>query len=464
MKVNGMREKIEAFLFGAFILFVVVESFLQVTAFFHFSPTSQIIKKPHDTKSGNSNIRILCLGNSHTTGSTLGRDRAYPAFLQKKLNREHSNKSFFVVNRGVSNLNTAELLQRIDELIGNTRPDLVILRIGEANLWNHYNYNSFLRRSEGSNIIEKEFHSFYDLMYNFRTFRFLSVMYSRYIFSKNFEKDVTNKNTTDATIKYPKGFKESKKWYDGLISEWRESNASIKKKIDFKKFQENLRVFKTFLRENPQNPKGYRYLGRLYYILGDESKAAEFYMRGIEAAPKYRQSEENKNYAMIRWLKYQTDNRTLIERIDKFQSNLSKEKPASSTQFVILNRSQILSWVNSDLEKILEELKEKDVEVVIHNYHPRPPGKASEYLRKYMRQLNQILKEKAEENNYTFVNNYKAFKERLEKGTDPRKLYLEIGGNLDSHPSTFGQNLTSREIFKTLERLEILNKPTKRKG
>ena len=81
-------------------------------------------------------IRILAVGDSHTYGAPLPREDAYPAQLERRLAQELPDRRIQVLNRGVPGVNSAFVVNRLEELIVRHQPDLVIVWVGTNDSWN----------------------------------------------------------------------------------------------------------------------------------------------------------------------------------------------------------------------------------------------------------------------------------------------------------------------------------------
>lgn len=79
---------------------------------------------------------VLCVGDSHTYGTVIPREQAYPAQLQAYLNRVDPDGRYRVVNRGIPGLNSAQLASLLPIWLREQRPDLVVVWIGANNWWN----------------------------------------------------------------------------------------------------------------------------------------------------------------------------------------------------------------------------------------------------------------------------------------------------------------------------------------
>jgi len=80
---------------------------------------------------------ILCLGDSSTRGlGATDRSRySYPGRLQELLEAAAPHR-FAVVNRGVSGINSSQVLNRLDGMLSQLQPDLLIVMIGMNDPWN----------------------------------------------------------------------------------------------------------------------------------------------------------------------------------------------------------------------------------------------------------------------------------------------------------------------------------------
>lgn len=77
---------------------------------------------------------VLCLGDSYTYGGDTPRAYTYPAQLQQVLDKR-SPGSFRVVNGGICEETSLEMLDRLDGLLDKNTPDIAVLFIGSANLF-----------------------------------------------------------------------------------------------------------------------------------------------------------------------------------------------------------------------------------------------------------------------------------------------------------------------------------------
>jgi len=85
--------------------------------------------------------RILCIGDSFTFGGMTGRHETYPVYLQQLLDTYRSNPRAQVFNQGVCEYNSWQLLQFLPEWLAVYEPQVVVVLVGSANLFNPWGYD-----------------------------------------------------------------------------------------------------------------------------------------------------------------------------------------------------------------------------------------------------------------------------------------------------------------------------------
>ena len=79
-------------------------------------------------------IRIACLGDSFTYGFGAPGGQSYPDFLRKHL--EQRIKGVDIINCGIPGLNTAGLSMKVEKLVNDLKPDILVVMIGANDSWN----------------------------------------------------------------------------------------------------------------------------------------------------------------------------------------------------------------------------------------------------------------------------------------------------------------------------------------
>ena len=77
---------------------------------------------------------IVCAGDSHTYGVMVNKEDAYPAQLERLLNREGGN--YQVLNLGAPGQNSTQILQAMPEILKSYQPIALVLLVGVNNGWN----------------------------------------------------------------------------------------------------------------------------------------------------------------------------------------------------------------------------------------------------------------------------------------------------------------------------------------
>ncbi len=91
-------------------------------------------KNRRQTRQGGGRV-ILCVGDSLTYGLGALPENSYPRQLERLL-RAETGRPYTVFNAGVCGDNTRLLLDRLPARLVETRPDVVLVLVGSANLWN----------------------------------------------------------------------------------------------------------------------------------------------------------------------------------------------------------------------------------------------------------------------------------------------------------------------------------------
>ncbi len=107
-------------------------------------------------------VKILSVGDSHTYGSFVPPQFAYPAQLESQLERLEPGK-YSVINRGVPGMNTRQVRNRLPVWLSRYRPDVVIVWAGINNSWN----TSEMERDSGSLLALIQGLATYSRLYRF---------------------------------------------------------------------------------------------------------------------------------------------------------------------------------------------------------------------------------------------------------------------------------------------------------
>ena len=116
---------------GFFAAFVLLELGLRVAS----SALRQMGSRSEEAplQEGRS---ILCVGDSHTYGTSVPREGSYPAQLQAYLNRVDPEGRYTVINRGAPGMNSAQAAHLLPWLLHRYDPDIAVVWAGINDAWN----------------------------------------------------------------------------------------------------------------------------------------------------------------------------------------------------------------------------------------------------------------------------------------------------------------------------------------
>lgn len=95
---------------------------------------------------------ILCIGNSHTEGIGAEPGLGYPEQLGTILQQRHPGIPIRVINRGISNATSSNVLESLSHWIKEVNADVVTLRMGEPNLWNYSGLLEYEKRKSQQSV------------------------------------------------------------------------------------------------------------------------------------------------------------------------------------------------------------------------------------------------------------------------------------------------------------------------
>lgn len=110
---------------------LVAEAGLQIAAFFVRRATRAELPIAWVT----GNVRVLCLGDSHTYGLWVDRSQAYPQQLESLWNQRTLSPKLEVLNVGVPGTNSSRLVRELPQLLETLDPDTLIIMVGGNDFW-----------------------------------------------------------------------------------------------------------------------------------------------------------------------------------------------------------------------------------------------------------------------------------------------------------------------------------------
>lgn len=84
---------------------------------------------------------ILCLGDSYTYAGNVPYNETYPSYLQRILTDKYPSKKYSVINGGICEYNSKQVLARLPGFIKKYEPDVVILLVGSSDKFNLAGYS-----------------------------------------------------------------------------------------------------------------------------------------------------------------------------------------------------------------------------------------------------------------------------------------------------------------------------------
>ena len=122
-----MRRLLIGLLVATVVTTLTLEAMLQAASL--FAPDRS------GTESAGDQIRILCLGDSHTFGVMVEEGESYPAQVQQQLHMTSPGR-FSVINLGIPGMNSSQIRKRLAKNVQRYDPQLVIVWVGVNDQWN----------------------------------------------------------------------------------------------------------------------------------------------------------------------------------------------------------------------------------------------------------------------------------------------------------------------------------------
>lgn len=422
-----MKKRIVATFIGIFIAIISIDISLGVLGYFYKGSY-----RANSTKLSSDTYKILCLGNSYTFGGGAPPGQSYPDHLQRIFDAKINNHRVKVINKGINNFNSANLLHKLEELIKEHRADFIILRSGSENSNNFHNYSHYLKREKRG---VKWFYYVNDFLYNLRSYRLITLLLDRLDKSKT-----QSYSEQDKKYAYSVGLFYDK--YESLLT-----NEKLSK-LSRDRAQEEIKFIKSYIEEK-QDPIAYYWLGRWYKeYFYDYTSAAKAFIKGIELAPYY---WNNLNYTALVQLYQMTQD----PMIDQAISRLKEKYPNQDYRFSDLKDQEISSWVQSDVLEMIRIIRKKNIPFILQNYPTTPPPRCEK------RPVNQYLRQVAQTSKASFLDVENAFIKTFEKTGQKDKYFAKVFGGYEGHPNSRGYKLNADLLFPLILKKVSLKQLTK---
>jgi len=243
MRKKSTKQKVVLIIFGLLLSVVLLELGLRIGGIVFLSLQEHRNRISIRQK---GTYRIICLGES-TTG--IGGKDSYPLQLEEILNQRDIGIRFSVINKGVSGINTAGIVSRLEDNLDRYTPDMVITMMGIND-----GFNSLVYGDIDTGRITT-------FLKSFRTYRLIRLL----------QLHIINKAMEIGIYK---------------LREKKENNTTMTN--DFTRsfnFQEQEEALKKIIEENPENDWTYTELAWRYFINGDNDEAEKIFKKVIEENP-----------------------------------------------------------------------------------------------------------------------------------------------------------------------------------
>ncbi len=428
---------------------------------------------------------ILCVGDSYTYGGLGGFDQTYPYQLQMMLNSGRTAEKVQVINGGVCEYNSRQVLKRLPALIQNFKPDALILLAGSTNKFNFALYDMRGRKILG-------------IIRTFRVYKMLKIIYlnlrKRFFMWRQEESAKTSLSGDKSKV--------GRDGYPSVPPNWMRMAGYFKEmsmidspskvgshyeKVWFYyntgKIQEALDLCREMLKADPDLIEIRCTMAFFYYQTGHIKEAAELYeeayrrkpdsafvlshmsyfynmlyrdeykegaldikhcLKAIQFDPLY---EHHHYYTLLH--SFETQSKYDADYVFGFFQKMLEDDPGLAESKLFMNyytffreqeqlEGKIDEWLEQDLEAIVRLCRKNNIKVIVQNY-PYPYAIA-----------NRALKDIAEKYSLPFVDNQAVFDKRVNE--ENRKEYFHD----DDHCTTKGHRIMAENVYKVLISEEIV--------
>lgn len=346
---------------------------------------------------------ILCVGDSFTFGGELARQYTYPAQLQSLFRERDPGLRARVINGGVCEHNSSQVLSGIPLQIRRYKPEVIVLLVGSAN---RFNFVGLHKQDKNSAYAKTK-----DFIYNLRIYRVFKI---------------TALNLRLKILKFKLARQKGKILTDDTLKQ---------KSLVFALMPE-------VSMEERTAEANYRLVMYLY-SLGKYNDASRLY-------DKYTRDERDLDLLAYHLSLFTEDiyryrNLSLEEKIDNYQEALSRDPVSNDSPWLSVNlrllkqmRNEyseeiIDKWRRDDLDKIISLCVNNGVRVIIQQY-PFPYPDAD-----------RALSDMAAKYSLPLVKNSEVFSVLLRK-EDRKKYFLD-----DSHCTMEGYGVMAENLYGVIK-------------
>jgi len=163
--LKARAEKVIAASAGVLVTFLILEITLRLLGS-QFQPLDAEQDSLQHVVADETKTVVLCVGDSVTYGIGAGRGEDYPSQLERRLNADHDDDPYVVINSGIAGANSAMIRTKLPTYLEATHPDVVTLLAGCANATNFFGYGTYVRRDTRT-------YKAMELVFRVRTFRMI---------------------------------------------------------------------------------------------------------------------------------------------------------------------------------------------------------------------------------------------------------------------------------------------------
>ncbi len=370
-------------------------------------------------KAQDSAKTILCLGNSFTYGVGAPPEKSYPVQLQE-LFTQGSPIKVQVINAGQANINTSYQLSHLEDTLDRYHPELVILQTGEPNKWNHQGYAEYLK-GEG-----RQSWSFFTDTHIGKFVSYLRL-------------GPHQKELSAAEVEYPLHRYRDEYWQAIIWSHIVRSTKIPRNQQNEQLAQTHLRWLKRGILFDSFNPQSYASIALIYYYYyNNYEEALAWAVKGLKANPNVYDMTDS--IALIRVLQKNTEIKHQ-ELLKKYEADY----PQIFKTLAFENDPRLWEWAKSDLEKMIDIIKNRKIKLLLLDYPPIPRFPLVK------RPIDEVIKDLSVQKQLPFLSLHDVMKQKSSQPSFFKDHYWEKFGVLDEHPNSKGYGLIAHEIYQYIQ-------------
>ncbi len=466
-----IRHRMTIFLLGIFISLVVLEISLRVVG----SIYAGLSESDYGEKK-NSAETILCVGDSFTFGIGATREQSYPAQLQKMLDEADPKQQINVVNRGWPGQNSARLLIRLKEYLQEFKPKVVAVLIGTNNKANFFGYREYLE--EVNNKQNRLFLRLHNMLDTIRLYKFVRFVFEKKDIQKSKNRSVESPVGSEEAIDYlGEHTKEFTLYGDGAdrgektpqcIAAWEQRRKGNYDKAlalildvverkdvesecyyiggsiyrERKRYDEARVWFRKGVKRDPGLFNNYEGIGETYRDQNKLNEALVWFKKGFSKA----RPESLHKLCYIGINVAFEDTGDIKGAIAFFEKEAQRSLPEGHYLLTLANDylamfkknridAEVLSWLESDLNKIVNLCRRNNARIILQNYPAEP-------------MVNFVFNKVSQEQDVLFVDHQKTFAQFVQNGVLSSEFFIA-----DGHPNSRGYRLMAENVLKVLQKI-----------